>query len=74
MKKYIYNVRFAIFLEECEHQWWIDNKSVEVSADSVYQGYWKAMDSFKEWLKKRNPWLDKALNDKMVFTDIELIL
>ena len=44
-----------------------------LSVKSIYEVYYKAIDEFKSWLKNRNPWLDEALTNRNVFTDVELI-
>ena len=50
-----------------------DYKNLTISVKSIYEVYYKAIDEFKSWLKNRNPWLDEALTNRNVFTDVELI-
>ncbi|MDE7263239.1 MAG: hypothetical protein K2N64_01080 [Anaeroplasmataceae bacterium] len=77
MKKYIFNVNYAIYCKSPlnnEYVWKTGHKVMEVTADSLFKGYWKTMDSFKSWLKNRNPILDEALENQNVYTDIELMI
>lgn len=72
MRKYDFNVRYAINLEDYDDKWWVSSKFIEVEADDIYKAMWKAKDTFLTWLKDRNPTLDKALAERKVFVDVEL--
>ncbi len=77
MKKYDFIIRYAIYIKDAisnDYDWMVNKKKIEVSAENIYAARCKAVDELKKGLRNRNPLLDEALNNKMVFTDILLMI